>query len=224
MPRYRMKFSKLGDLRFISHLDLSHTFERSARRSGILLAFSQGFHPHPKIAFATALSVGTTSESEYVDIETEIEFNPEELVDKLNSQLPKGIEITEAVQIPENSPALMAQVSAARYKVVIEGLTESASIREALGKLMSKETIFVMKKSKSGIKEIDIKPHIMDLSLGDDGSIEMLLATGSQGMIKPDDLFAALQKDGLVPDGATIVKCHRIAILQKKGEQFVPML
>jgi radical SAM-linked protein len=69
--RIRMKFSKTGRIRFLSHLDFMTLFHRAAVRAGVAIAFSQGFNPHPKISFGPALPVGMESESEYLDMETD---------------------------------------------------------------------------------------------------------------------------------------------------------
>ncbi|HBC91420.1 MAG TPA: hypothetical protein DCZ10_00560, partial [Pelotomaculum sp.] len=69
MPVYRMMYAKEGPARYISHLDLLRTFERAARRAGLPIAFTGGFNPHPKIAFAAPLAVGTAGGAEDADLE-----------------------------------------------------------------------------------------------------------------------------------------------------------
>ena len=90
---YRLEFSKKGLLRYISHLDLLRLFQRAVRRAEIPVVFSQGFHPIPKIKFERALKLGVESESEKLFLRLYIPLAPEELVTRLNSQLPPGIQI-----------------------------------------------------------------------------------------------------------------------------------
>src|SRR3712207_6843302 len=87
----RVKFTKTGDMIYISHLDVQSLFQRAFRRAGIKLSYSQGFNPHPKMSYGNALALGVESHGEYVDIDIE-EYIPEnELMDRINNQLPDGI-------------------------------------------------------------------------------------------------------------------------------------
>ena len=87
-------------MRFLSHLELAHLFYRASKRAGLCLCFSEGFHPMPRIIFATALPVGMESLSEIVDMECEGKITPLEVAEKLNQTLPPGIEIMEATEVP----------------------------------------------------------------------------------------------------------------------------
>ncbi|HEY9765829.1 MAG TPA: TIGR03936 family radical SAM-associated protein, partial [Chroococcales cyanobacterium] len=122
--KVRARFRKEGDLRFISHLDLMRVFERATKRAGLALAFSQGFNPRPGIAFASALALGTTSESEWVDLSLAEPLEPNEVKRRLNEQLPVGIELLEAIEVPLNAPSLMSTIDSAVYLVMAEGLPE----------------------------------------------------------------------------------------------------
>ncbi len=98
--KIRLKFRKVGEMRFLSHLELAHLFYRASKRAGLALCFSEGFHPMPRIVFATALPVGMESLSEIVDMECEGEIALPEVVEKLNQSLPPGIQVMEAEEIP----------------------------------------------------------------------------------------------------------------------------
>ena len=94
--KYRFTFSKLGRAGFLSHLELSAALVRALRRSSIALAYSIGYHPHPKISFATATSVGMESRQEYMDITAQEYLSDLDLLkNEINSALPLGIEILE---------------------------------------------------------------------------------------------------------------------------------
>jgi radical SAM-linked protein len=96
MPRIRIKYTKSEEVKFISHRDLMRTFQRAIRRAEIPISYSQGFNPHMKISWGQALKVGKTSSGEYAKLQLESFIRPQELMQKLNKQLPQGIEILEA--------------------------------------------------------------------------------------------------------------------------------
>jgi len=115
--RIRMKFTKSGRMRFLSHLDLMTLFQRATSRAEIPVAFSQGFNPHPKIAFGPALSVGIESLSEYLDVETTHIVDLLLLKSLLNDTLPEGIRIVQADVIPSKTPSLSGSISRYSYGV-----------------------------------------------------------------------------------------------------------
>ncbi|MCL6451880.1 MAG: TIGR03936 family radical SAM-associated protein [Acetobacteraceae bacterium] len=120
MPRVRIRFRKQGDARFISHLDLVRVMERAARRAGLPLRLSQGYNPRPKMAFASALALGTASDAEYLDLELVRPVPLEDVLGRLREQLPSGLRPSAAAWVPEQAPALMALVNAAEYEVEVE--------------------------------------------------------------------------------------------------------
>jgi radical SAM-linked protein len=96
MPRIRIKYTKSEEVKFISHRDLMRVFQRAIRRSEIPISYSRGFNPHMKISWGQALKVGKASSSEYAELQLEGFIKPQELMQRLNKQLPQGIEILEA--------------------------------------------------------------------------------------------------------------------------------
>ncbi|MEM5817349.1 MAG: TIGR03936 family radical SAM-associated protein, partial [Desulfitobacterium hafniense] len=93
--RVRIAYTKMEEAKYIAHLDLARVFERALRRASVRLAYSEGFNPHPKIAFGSALAVGVEGEQEYVDIELAQEMDLKELMGRLQEQLPTGIRLIE---------------------------------------------------------------------------------------------------------------------------------
>jgi radical SAM-linked protein len=89
--KIRIKFSKTGSLKFISHLDLQRTMQSSFLRSKLPIYFSEGFSPHPKVVFTPPLSVGVSSLTEFVDVKMVAEVSTEEIMEKLNASFPKGL-------------------------------------------------------------------------------------------------------------------------------------
>ncbi len=98
--KIRLKFRKVGEMRFLSHLELAHLFYRACKRADLPLCFSEGFHPMPRIIFATALPVGMESLTEIVEIECDGKISPPDAQVRLNRTLPPGVEILEAEEVP----------------------------------------------------------------------------------------------------------------------------
>ena len=114
-----MKFSRIGRIRFLSHLDFMTLFHRTAVRAGVPVAFSQGFNPHPKIAFGPALSVGMESEAEFLDMETDPFIDLLQVTKALNNALPDGVRIIEARIIPKKAGSLSGSIGRYIYEVSI---------------------------------------------------------------------------------------------------------
>ena len=97
----RVRFAKYGAVKFIGHLDVLRYFQKAVRRAGLKIAYSQGFHPHQIMSFASPLGVGITSEGEYMDMELTAEYAPQEIVDALNSAMVEGFTVLSARILPE---------------------------------------------------------------------------------------------------------------------------
>ena len=113
--RIRITFSKQGALRYTGHLDLHKILERSIRRAGLPLTYSQGYHPQPKIQLAAALPLGFASHAEVMDIWLNEEVD--NVVSRLQANVPPGLTIFQANPVDEREPSLQTQVIAAEYKV-----------------------------------------------------------------------------------------------------------
>ncbi|WDC83872.1 TIGR03936 family radical SAM-associated protein [Caloramator sp. mosi_1] len=99
MNRYVFKLKKIGNTKYISHLDTMRTLHRAIRRAGLPLTYSKGFNPHPSISFASPLSVGVESLAEYIDIEFDSILKAKEIIEKLNVNLPIGMEVLKVIPI-----------------------------------------------------------------------------------------------------------------------------
>ena len=117
--RVRITFSKTGGLKYIGHLDLQSIWERAARRAGLPLAYTNAFHPQPKIYFASALPLGFTSRCEVVDMRFSQDVDLAGLPERLQSAMPPGIGILKVIGVDEQGPALQTQVVAAEYEVTL---------------------------------------------------------------------------------------------------------
>lgn len=117
--KYRAEITKGEELRYVSHLDYANLFLRAFDRAGLPMAYSEGFNPHMKVAFASALSLGVTSEAEYMDFELTRPVCQPEVFDRLKAQLPPGAELRELRAVHGKLPALMSQADEARYTLIV---------------------------------------------------------------------------------------------------------
>ena len=152
----RLKFRKVGKLQYISHLDLQRTFMRVIVRACIPAWYTKGFNPHAKLVFSTPLSVGAESEYEFLDIRIDRGMAPREIMDRLNRELTEELCITDAY-IPRSD---FSEIAWATYEINIKTEGANAEMAERVKEILSTSPLTVVKKTKSGVKDIDIVPLI----------------------------------------------------------------
>ena len=207
----RIKFAKYDTMKFISHLEVMRYFQKAVRRSGLDVAYTEGFNPHQIMSFAAPLGVGQTSESEYFDIELHSAPSMDELVSCLNEVMTDGMRILSAEILPPPVPQVkretaMALVAASSYLVMrkdgydIEFTKEE--LQENFRAFVAQKSIPVIKKSKKTEAEIDLAQFIFEASAEgkttefsgeyENGTVfYMLLSAGSVNNIKPDTVMEA---------------------------------
>lgn len=189
----RVWFTKTGRAKYISHLDLNRCMMRAIQKAKIPLWFTEGFNPHAFITFALPLSLGIDGLRESMDIRLVEEISKEELIEKVNAGLPEDIRIFD-VTAPVMKPGKIAYAS---FTITIEPEDRTAEeCVQIVRDLLAQDTVVVKKKSKSGIKDVDIKPFLDVKELRVDGNnvvIEILLPAGSTQNVNPQLLFAALE-------------------------------
>lgn len=192
MSNYILKYSRDGRVKYISHLDFVRLFHRTIRRTGMNFIFSQGFNPHPVMTVAQPLSVGVTSDCEYMKVGFDGEYSEREIVDTINAAFPPGYEILAAKRI-EGKEIDLTKLDRAVYTVELEYEGEAD-----VETLLTNNELKVMKKSKSGVKESDIRPYIYGIEkLSDDNGIltlRMCIAIGSAYNLKPQSVIDAMEK------------------------------
>ena len=212
MSNYVLKYSRGEEVKYISHLDFVRMFHRAVRRAGLPMSYSHGFNPHPVMTVAMPLSVGVTSDGEYLKIGLEGDFTEAEIKEALNKALPVGFSIKAAAKV-EGKELDFSKLDRAEYLV-------SAELEEPylpdIEDFLKNDEILVMKRSKSGVREADIKPYIYGLDVcGTDGNIitfSMLLAAGNKYNLKPETVLEAVSKyrGEFKPD---FISVHRKRIL-----------
>ena len=203
---YYLIYEKTGAAKYISHLDFVRTYNRAMRRAGLPVAFSEGFNPHPLLGFALPLSVGYTSECELLELRLTGALAEAEIRDRLNAVMPGGIKILSV----HRGKSRMKKLRYALYYVTPEHMPGSVDA------FLQMEQTVIDKKTKSGIKDADIRPDIKEIRLTD-GRMEMLLSAGSDKNLKPDVVVRAMNK--YIP-GYDSGDCeyHRAAIYDENME------
>lgn len=186
--KYVIKFSKQGYIKFISHLDMIRLFNRAFKKTGLHLEHSQGFNPHPKMTFGQPLSLGHTSIGEIIEIETKDEFEPSEVMERLQNVMPVGIEILSCEYATEGSKGIAGSITHAEYDITFNTpLVKPEMIKEFL---QQKEIITLKKqKKKKEMKEVNIKPMIRKVTIKK-GNDKVIMTTivdcGSASNLNPD--------------------------------------
>lgn len=173
--RIWMRISRTGPSRFLSHLEAMNVWIRALRRVRTPLAYSQGFHPHPKVAFSAAMPVGQQSVGDYLDIELTADVDVPELVSRLNHTLPEGFEVLAGRAVPLKSPSLMSLNDGGVFKIQFPG-EGAQDVAAKVAELNTAEVLEIERKGKSRknargrrrqrvVRTIDIKPMIRHLAV-----------------------------------------------------------
>src|SRR5688572_20809513 len=159
--RVRITFTKQNALRYIGHLDLHSLWERAMRRADLPLAYSQGFHPQPKISLAAALPLGFSSRGEVLDVRLNENIEIEKIKNQLLVSLPTDIKILSVEEVDEKLPALQTQVLSATYDVELTEPVEKSELMRRVESIMMAESIIRERRSKL----YDLRPLIEMLSV-----------------------------------------------------------
>ncbi len=194
MFEYRICFVKQNLLKYLSHLDLMKAIERGIRRANLPLAFSGGFHPHPKISYGPALAVGINSTDEYLDLELSRELNPEQILELLNTVLPDGLKILAVKRILQHGKPLSALINRASYLVIIAAPAHiKHEVIHQAGQLLTAPELNVLRVNKDGQKIVNIRPWLHNLTIkensGDVLEIHLTGEIGGNGNLRPDDII-----------------------------------
>jgi len=168
--RIRITFAKLGALRYTGHLDLHKLWERAARRAELPLAYSQGFHPQPKMNIAAALPLGFSSRCEVLDMRLEHEIQLDGLREKLQGTLPTGIQVTEVESVDERVPALQTQVVSAEYEVRLAEAGFGSEVQRKIESVLESDSIIRTRRGK----EYDLRPLVEELRVSESSGLPLM--------------------------------------------------
>lgn len=174
--RVRLKLTKLGRARMVAHLEYLTMFQRAVRRAGLPIRFSQGFHPTPKVSYLEALPMGVESEAELVDLELFEPVSPDEVMARLNAQLPDGFEIV-AAEVPGSQvPSPSASVASSCYHVSLPA--ERAGLPARIEAFLASERVEITQLKKGRSKQIDLRGDVLSIELGG-SELELRMVKGS---------------------------------------------
>ena len=201
--KVRIRFSKLGKIRFTSHRDVARIWERALRRAAVPVAYTEGFSPHPKLSFGLALSTGHESLGEYLDVDlagdTAEPVDLEGLAARLDPCLPTGLGVQAAAEIEPGTPSLQQAVTSCTWHIEVIGLDgpdATAELAERVSRCLEADSLVVTRERKGHKVTDDLRPAILALVLdGDHPEVTAELATQPRG-VRPSELVAVLG-DGL---------------------------
>ena len=220
VQKLRVRYTKRGRLRFTSSRDFQRALERALRRADVPMAFSAGFHPHPKISYANAASTGTASEAEYFEISVTQRVDPDSVRVALDEALPPGIDVLTVV---EATPGALADRLEASDWLLEFGELDVATLRAALDTLLARHTAEVTRMTKSGPRTFDVRGAVLtavvqspeealadlaatpgatdtvaqlgpDHAIAPDCAILRMVVRHTTPAVRPDDILTALRE------------------------------
>jgi radical SAM-linked protein len=194
---YRVRFTKTGKMRFLSHHDLMRLFERALRRTGLPLRMTEGYNPHPVIAFPTALGLGIESLDEVLEFELSSWTAPKQIEKVLSEQLPGGMGISSAEAFDRKQRSFVNYVE---YEASCAGQTEGLTAR--IQAFLALKECPVERVSDKGSKTVEIRQYVMALD-ADAETVYLRVRITDQGTAKPEEVLRSI---GLRVDEAVRVR------------------
>lgn len=208
--KLRLRYAKRGRLRFSSHRDFQRALERALRRSGVPMAYSAGFSPHPKISYSNSAPTGVASEAEYVEIGVTAHCDPGKLRDELDAALPEGLDIIEVIEAISSD--FSARLQASLWEMEI--YAPDQEVNQAVEELLGASEVLVERMTKSGKRVFDARSAILLMESVSQGGVNAPTHTQMPTecvilhvvvrhvvpSVRPDDVLTALRQVGnLVP-------------------------
>ncbi|MGQ0830262.1 MAG: TIGR03936 family radical SAM-associated protein [Microthrixaceae bacterium] len=191
--RQRVRFTKLGKIRFLSHRDLARVWERGLRRAGVRVAYSEGFSPRPRLSFGLALSTGYESLGEYLDIDLhpDADLDPVELPPLVTPFLPEGMTAQAAIPLVAGAVSLQAAVTSSSWQLEVVGPDAPHALAAAVERALAADELPIVVERKGTETTLDARPAILALELRSDTVLEAELATQPRSL-RPAELLRAL--------------------------------
>jgi radical SAM-linked protein len=183
---YRVRFTKTGKMRFLSHHDLMRLFERALRRTGLPLRMTEGYNPHPVIAFPTALGLGIESLDEILEFELTSWTAPRGIEKQLGEQLPEGVTIASAEAFDRKQ---RSYVNFVEYEADCPGQGEGVADR--IRAFLALKECPVERVSDKGSKTVEIRQYVMALEAEND-RIYLRIRITDQGTAKPEEVLRSI--------------------------------
>ncbi|HSH05177.1 MAG TPA: TIGR03936 family radical SAM-associated protein [Anaerolineae bacterium] len=215
VQRLRLHFSKAGVTRYIGHLDLARTLERSLNRAQLPIAYTQGFNPRPRMQFAAALPLGYTSQAELADIWLKEEIDPATAQEKLTTAIAPGLIIHDIYPVPLKTDALQNSTHSTLYAITFIDPSTVTDLAQRVQTILEADEVKRERRRKKKTVVYNLRPLIHDLKClpPDDNPTlhaHLALRTGANG--RPDELLMAMNIDPLE------TRIHRLEIYLQPEE------
>jgi radical SAM-linked protein len=221
----RIRFQKTGALKYISHLDLMRTMTRVIARVHLPIKYTCGFHPIPHLVFSAPLPVGAESPHEFLDVAVLRELDPAAVVTLLNNGLPAGL----AVDAAYFAETKFQSIASAEYLITIHAPGASEDVAKYCGDILAEKPITVLKHTKSGDKNVDVSPAVLDVDSSFDQEngdivLRIRLRADSGSFLNPDYLLrylsdqTGLLKGSPLEEWYTVTRTH---LFDANGKDFV---
>jgi radical SAM-linked protein len=195
--RVRIRFTKAGKVRFVSHRDVARLFERALRKLRLPVAYTEGYSPRPKLSFGLALPVAHESDAEYLDVDLRRSVDLETLPPELTAVLPDGITVEAAIGVEPGTPSLQQAVTSCDWHIEVLGATE-AEVSVAVARVMAASELLQERARKGKTTVADVRPAILHLEVAgptaDGVALTALLATESVSL-RPAELVRVIGPD-----------------------------
>lgn len=195
VQRLRIRYAKRGRLRFTSHRDVSRAIERAVVRAAIPMAYSSGFHPHPRISYAGASPTGAASEAEYVELGLAEVRDPAEVAAALDAVLPDGLDIVATVDAAASTPGSLSDLLTASHWLVDLGDTPVDAVEAGVAAFLATDSVTVERMTKKGMRSFDCRAAVVRLAVTSEGGLDLLLEH-TVPAVRPDDVLTGLREAG----------------------------
>ncbi|HEX8803708.1 MAG TPA: TIGR03936 family radical SAM-associated protein [Acidimicrobiales bacterium] len=231
MSRLRVRFAKLGKIRFTSHRDVARIWERSLRRAQLPLAYTEGFSPRPKLSFGLALSTGYESLGEYLDValRDDAPVEPDDVAARVAPGLPDGILVQAVVPLPSGADSLQQVVTSCTWQISLGGVAPPA-VDDALAAAQNATEILLTRERKGRTVTDDVRPALVtarvlgpDEAPGGPGTrIEAELATQPRAL-RPGELVTAIAPPGPAWTPARVTRTHQWTTAGGARREVIPL-
>jgi radical SAM-linked protein len=215
----RVKYAKAGRLVALSHLETMHSLLRAIRRARLPMAYSQGYHPKPRVSFGPALPVGVESVCEYMDLEIVGVQDPAGIATRLAAALPAGLDIQEAMRIDPRAPSISASMRAIHYAAEFPEEWSQERLAERVSAFDALPVVRVVRATPKGsprnageniaqgkAREIDLKDIVTHVAVEGTGRVAFSLRVDPSGSAKPAEVLGAIFGEGSPPRGVKVLK------------------
>jgi radical SAM-linked protein len=199
--KIRLRFAKLGKVRWTSHRDVARMWERALRRADLPVAYSAGFSPRPKVSFGLALSTGHESVAEYLDVDLAADeadgIDVSDLPARLSPALPVGIDVLAAAHLEPRTPSLQEAVTSCTWRIEVPGRSPD-ELAPLVAQALAADELVVTRERKGQQVTDDLRPAILSLELagrtgrGTELEAELAIQTRS---VRPAELLRSLHPE-----------------------------